>query len=54
MRHNQASIIPLGVEPFIEKNVIQDPKDALGTPDIKELLREENAFKLVYLAAFVR
>lgn len=52
MRHNKASIIPLGVEPFAEEGFKQNPGHELGQPDIRELLCAKDLFKLVYLAAF--
>ena len=48
----KASIIPLGVEVFNEMETQKTPEDALGKPDIRDLLRDKTFFNVVYLASF--
>jgi glycosyltransferase involved in cell wall biosynthesis len=48
--HNRGGYIPLGVEAFSEELMTTRPTEAVGCPDIRELLEEKGWFNFVYLA----
>lgn len=50
--NNRGGFIPLGLEEFSEERVSERPPEAIGLPDIREMLEEKDRFNFIFLGEF--